>query len=432
MAGIFVRPTTGMPRRAAAWAVVLWALLAATAGRADVADLRITEVDPYHQQIEVTNVNGGSFMLSGEIPIPYNFDFNNTKRMGIVPGFIFMTGSILVVPLPDMHTYASDCWLYSSEAFDNPGSVIHGVQFGTPPAGRRNAEIAALAGKWPDKNASAPMPPPGCTLAWDGDGNTPLDWYVDSTPSMGQPNTTVAGSVDEPFPGPQGQQGFETPALGDQVTALKGWTMSGVGTRFNARFVADVNGQSGARPGSLSRHWLRIRDTDATGDNALWSPPVQFGAITGYRLACYLNQETTPTATGAARPALVVQIATGPDQWADAWAIRFKDGGVEAAVLAAGGVPSATPLYDLRGATGVGQWVKVELVLDLAGGTLLASVNGAKPVPLPISPAGDPLKLRLAYQGGGSGNTQDLLLDDIELAPWTEPQNAAAGWAKYQ
>lgn len=296
--------------RAGAGALACLAALAAAPGRAQVANLRITEVDPYHHQVEVTNVSGAMLQLTSEVPSPYNFDLFNFKRMGLVPGFIFWPNGVWVFDYPDMRTDASDCWLYSSEAYENPAAVIHGVQFGTPPPERCNSEIAALAGKWPGKGASAPVPPPGCTLAWDGDGYSPLDWYVDSTPTMGKSNDTAPGSVNEPFSGPSASQGFEAPALGDQVTALKGWTLSGAGGRFGARFVGDVAGQAGARPGSSSKRWLRIRDTDASGENTFSTPAVQLGALTGYRCVFYVNQEAAPTANGTL-PVLAIQNSTG-------------------------------------------------------------------------------------------------------------------------
>lgn len=98
-------------------------------------------------------------------------------------------------------------------------------------------------------------------------------------------------------------------------------------------------------------------------------------------------------------------------------------------MLASGGTPAAASLCSLSGATGLGQWVKVELTVDLAGRALLASVNGGKAVRLAIKPAGDPRTLRLTYQGSGAGNTQDMLLDDVAFAPW---KNAAAGWRGYR
>lgn len=416
--------------RAATRALMLFAALAASAAWAGVADLRITEVDPWHQQIEVTNVNGGLFQLTSEIPIPYNFDFNNYKLMSIVPGYVFANNGIQLFSLPDMSTDAGDCWLYSDNSYDNPTSLIHGVQYGTPPAQRCNSEIAALAGKWPGKSSSAPVPPPGCTLAWNGDGNTPLDWYVCAHPTMGSPNATVQGSVMEPFHGPNAQQGFENCALGDQVNAIINWKMNGTNERFNVRFVGDVNGQTGARPGSTSKQWLRIRDTDAAGANSFSSPAVTLAVQSGYRWVFYVNQEVAPTATGVL-PTLVIQNSTGTNQWTDAWGVRFKNNAVEAAVLAGGGTPAAAQLYPLSGATAAGQWVKIELKLDLASHNrvMQASVNGGTPVSLPINPAGDPLNLRITYQGGGTGNTQDMLLDDVQISAW---KNAVGSWVGYE
>lgn len=416
--------------RAAAWGLAL-AALGATPCRAYINDLRITEVDPYNEKIEVTNMNGAMFQLTSEIPVPYNFDLNNYKQMGLVPGMVFPGNGIWVVELPELGGGAGDCWLYSNSSYESPSALIHGVQWGTPPPERCNSEVAALAGKWPGKSASAPVPPPGCTLAWDGDGYTPLDWYVDSTPTMGKPNDTAPGTVNDPFEGPNASQVFEKPALGDQVTALEGWTMSGASGRFGVRFACDVSGRSGARPGSSSNRWLRIRDTDPDGDNAFSSPILALDPVRGYRCAFYVNQEVAPLATGA-RPTLALQVYKGDGEWADAWGVRFQGSSVEAAVLDGGGNPDSAPLYSLSGATGVGQWVKIVLQLDLANKSLAASANGGKPVTLPIEPAGNPLLLRLAYQGGGAGNMQDMLLDDVAFSPYSPPVLAVGPWGSFE
>lgn len=419
--------------RLAAGILTLLAALAALPARADVADLRITEVDTWNQQIEVTNFNGGLFQLTSEIPIPYNFDFNNFKQMSIVPGLPFGRNAIFTFEVPELDTYAGDCWLYNSSSYDSPSALIHGVQWGTPPPEKCNSEVAALANpkKWPGKNYSAPAPPFGYTLSWDGDGYTPLDWYV-SKSTMGYPNTSPTGTVDDPtLKGPNASQNFETPALGYQVSALKGWTMNTPGSGFHVRFVGDVNGQTGARPGSTSNRWLRIRDTDATGDESFMSPAVQLGAQTGYRCVFYVNQEIAPTMAGA-YPTLGIQNSNGSGQWVDAWGIRFRGTTVDAMVMAGGGFGDAAPLYDLTGTTGIGKWVKIELRPDLLNHVLYAAVNDGEPVQLPIAPTGNPLSLRLAYQGGGAGNTQDFLLDDVAFSPWAAPVTAVRGWDSYQ
>lgn len=421
-------------RRAWDWAGALaLTLLGASPAQAYINDLRITEVDPHHQKIEVVNFNGGLFQLTSELPVTYNFDFYNRFRMGLSPGLVFQNNYHFTFTMPDMTTYAGDCWLYSSPGYDSPSALIHGVQWGTPPPERTASEVAALAGKWPGKGFSALVPPPGCTLAWDGEGYHPLDWYVDATPTMGKANDNeTLTPVDDPFGGNNATQKFESSPVGNQVSALKGWTMSAPSGSFSARVVSDVAGAGGPRPGSTSAKWLRIRDTDPQGDNAFSTPALEPGVQKGYRAVFYVNQEVAPTASGAARPALVLQKDTGTNQWADAWGLRFNSDGLDAAVMSGAGTPSTKRLCPLSGATAVGQWVRVELSADLAGGTLLASVNGGVPQRLPINPTTAPLKLRLTYQGGGSGNTQDMLLDDLELAPWDPPQNAAGRWRHYQ
>lgn len=420
--------------QAAAWGVAMLAVLLALPVRAGMNDLRITEVDPWHEKIEVTYFGTDPLFLSTQVPIPYNFDVNNFKQMGIVPGFYFVTNTVFTFDIPDMYTSGSDCWLYSSESYNSPGALIHGVQFGWPPPEKTTSEVATAAGKWTGKYACAPLPPQGCTLAWDGDGFTPLDWYVCAKPTMGALNNTVDGAVnDKTFQGPNASQSFETGPLGDQVSALSGWSMSGGNRRFNVRFVNNVNGTAGVRPGSTSSKWLRIRDTDPdSDDNSFASPPVALDAIqSGYTFSFYVNQEVAPTATGV-QPTLTIQNDDGSGGWADAWGIRFRNDGIDAAVLDGGGFPNSASLTYLTAPTGIGQWVRIDLQLDLANGQLSASATGAAPVQMPISPGGNPLRLRLAYQGGGAGNTQDVLLDDLSLAPYTPIRNGIRGWEGYR
>ena len=157
--------------------------------------------------------------------------------------------------------------------------------------------------------AFTPAPPSGTTVAYDGFGFDPKDWYVDETPTLGGPNVTVPGTIPSSLTDLTGEldsvdfvfratQDFEDLLLGDEVIAIQDWKIentSPVTGIFSARSVNDVLGAVEAR--GLSTRWIRIRDqagddtiNQVTGP-ALDLPP---GEIVGYSWTFWINLEEPP------------------------------------------------------------------------------------------------------------------------------------------
>jgi hypothetical protein len=98
-----------------------------------VEDMRITELVPHNSQVEVTNVDGGTFMNSTELPFYYSSLGNPFYYHSVPPGWILPTNQgVVFSQLVNFSTSATDFWLYRDDRFDEPSAIIHGLQFGTP------------------------------------------------------------------------------------------------------------------------------------------------------------------------------------------------------------------------------------------------------------------------------------------------------------
>jgi hypothetical protein len=105
------------------------------------------------------------------------------------------------------------------------------------------------------------------------------------------------------------------------------------------------------------------------------------------------------------------------------WGIEFGADIVHLVVDAAGHV-SKTELYGVESPRGLGDWVEIELRVDLPGGSVTALVDGETAGQLPFEIDGDFVtdSFRASYDGGGPGNTATILVDDVTVdVPITEP-----------
>ena len=407
--------------------VLLMMGIVPTVAWAYVNDLRITELDPHNSRVEVTNIDGGTFMVSTDLPFYYSSLGSPLYYHSIPPGWIFQTGqSSVFSDLVNFSASRTDFWLYRDDGFDNTGSVIHGLQFGTP-LSQSKTGVAVSAGIWPDATTTLPAPPPGHTLAWDGGGYAARNWYVDATPSMwSYPDVTAPGTVPSSLGlSSSSTQSFEDCSLGDQIDAIENWSMNGDGADFSARFVSDTLGQSDVRLQSVSTKWLCIKDMDDLGDNRIEGPTIEAGAQSpGYQWAFSANLEQAPP---SGVTALAIQHKQGGD-FIDAWGFRFSQEEVEFVVFDAGGTPAAAGLYTYKDDKDIGQWVQFTLQADWVNNQVTATVNGGSQKVFPIDLTGDQWTFRFSYDGF-NGRTV-MLLDDLSLN--ITQRNDAQAWKVYR
>jgi len=382
----------------------------------EVSGLRITEIDAVSGEVEVTNT--GPRFLSGNHPFCHLGDCDSY----IPEGTEFPAGGILVFPVPGLDDDNSDLWLYRTIPFSNPENVVHGVQYGREDD-LGSTGVAVEAGKWPSVDASTPAAPLRATIAYDGFGSSPADWYVDETPTMGGPNTTTPGTVAKSLEYPFGAQTFEDVSLGDEVVAIRGWSIaddSGVPGVFTSHVVDDVYGV-GTTAGE-SRKWVRVRDQDPRDAvNRIFTPVIQSAEEDGfYRWTVRINIEE-PTMPAGFAPRMMVQhevkTGTADYRFLDMWGVQFRADTVYLAVDPAGGQAAAASLYPLEPPYGVGDWVTITLDVNLDEGNIGAFVDGFFKGDLPIAPIenADPTVFRLSYDGDGPGNVGTMLLDLVEV-----------------
>ncbi|TVQ31525.1 MAG: hypothetical protein EA376_09315 [Phycisphaeraceae bacterium] len=399
--------------RSLATGCALSGLLACSTTYAQVANLRITEVSPSGNMVEILNT-GPAFTTGSNHPFCHRFNYQSV----IPSGTSFDAGERRVFAVTSLNNTDSDLWLYSQTPFNQAANIVHGLKYG-PQANVGRTGLASTAGLWPSGAAFTASPPAGMTLVWEEFGFTPVDWFTNELPSLGAPFMTNAGSIPSSLEYPGGLQDFESVPLGQEVEAIDGWFIvnSSDPGRFSVRVVNDAQGVVGPRPGSTSTRWLRIRDRDP-GDvqNRFYSLPIVAPAEEDYTWTFYVNLETTPPGGSAVKPRLTIQ-HVGDSGFTNAWGVEFDDAGANLVVTGIGGPDASTSLYPLSGATAIGQWVRIELALSFGAMEVSASVNGDSPVSLPIDPDPDfgPTLLRFCYRGEGMGNEMVMLLDDVSI-----------------
>lgn len=382
---------------------------------AQVQNLRVTEVSPTTDEAEVTNT-GPAFTTGSLHPFCYSLDYS----AAVPSATMFSAGGALVFPTLGLNDTDSDQWLYLGAPFEDGGNIIHGVKYGPLPSVGRVPEAVGV-GLWPSLSAFTPAPPMGTTLAWDGFGFNPHDWYVDETPTLGSADSSPVGTVPTNLAFPLGTDDYENMSLGDSVTAMATYVIVAGGVTpgtFDIRAINDLNGVVGPRPGSSSTQWLRIRDQDAVSpaNNRFYTGAIVTPNVYDYRWTFYINTLETPPGAGAAKPRFTIQHRDGA-AFQNAWGIEFADTGASLVVTGIGGLADSEPLYPLSSPTGLGDWVKLTLTVDFGANTVSAAANDGAPVSLPtnLSLTANKSEYRFCYRGEGTGNINTMLVDDVTI-----------------
>lgn len=394
----------------------------------EVANLRITEVDPVTGQVEVTNT--GPAFTSGAHPFCHRFDCDSE----IPAGTTFLADEIKVFPVAGMNPKDTDLWLHRTVPFSDPNNVVHGVKYG-PQANVGQTPVAVEAGMWPGTDVFSPAPPSRTTLAYDGYGLDPKDWYIDETPTLGGPDFTPSATVPNSLTvltGSQepsvfllsGTEDFEDVLLGDEVNALSGWSIENTSrTRgiYTARVVSDVMGTIAPRDGST--RWLRIRDQDDTdARNDFFSPAIDLppGEIVGYSWTFWINPEEAPGG-GPEYPGFMIQHEG--NGFENAWGVELRPDNICLVVTDFGGVPSTE--CSLGRLAPLGEWSKLRLDVDFDLGVVELRVDNefVAVLPIELSLTARETVFRYSYQGSGVGNTGTTLLDDVtvDVVPLAQP-----------
>jgi len=363
--------------------------------------LRITEVDPQGDFVEVTNF-GPTFTLDGTLAVAHRDQYE-----AIPGGTVFEAGVPRVFAVSGLDDVDSDVWLVTAVPAAS-GNVLHGVKYGPEPDVGLTAE-ACLVGRWDALASFVTAPTASMTLGYDGAGFGPFDWYCDLTPSLGETDPVADGRDPAAIAWPSGRQGFEGLLLGDVVSAVEGWSVQGASPSFNARVV------EGAVPGSPQA--LLVHDQDASGGaNGVHSPAILAPETRNYRWRAAIRLDTAPP-SASAQPALAVQhdSMTG---FATAFGISMEPGELRLFVTDLGGDPLSVPLVQLASPTGVGDWMQVELEASFKESRVTATVNGVHEASLPFHLDGSafPGTQRLYYDGNGFGNTGRILIDEVAFA----------------
>jgi hypothetical protein len=396
----------------------------------EVANLRITEVDPVTGQVEVTNT--GPAFTSGAHPFCHRFDCDSE----IPNGTTFLANEIKLFAVPSLNRKDTDLWLYRTVPFYDPNNLVHGVKYG-PQADVGQTTVAVEGGKWPSTETFSPAPPSRTTLAYDGYGLDPKDWYIDETPTLGGPDFTPSGTVPASLTVLEGRQNWEQPGfslsgtedfedvlLGDEVNAISGWSIENASrTRgiYTGRVVSDVMGA--VAPRGLSTRWLRIRDqNDADVRNDFVSPAIDLppGDIVGYSWTFWMNLEEAPGA-GPDYPRFMIQHED--NGFENAWGVELRPDNVCLVVTDFGGDQAAECSLGLPAP--LGEWSKLTINVDFDLGLADLSFDDEPVAVLPIELDANAHEtvFRFSYQGSGVGNTGTTLLDDVtvDIVPLVQP-----------
>lgn len=386
---------------------------AAASASGQVTNFRITEVDPIANTVEIWN-DGPAFTTTAAHPFCHRFNYATS----IPSGTAFTAGQRRTFTVTNLNDTDSDLWLYISSPFGTAANIIHGLKYG-PQAniGRTALASGRVPPLWTGSARFAPAPVSGQSLAWDGFGIDPRDFYIDATPTFGAADSTSPGTVPGTILSTGGIQDFENVSLGDTIEAIADWFIidsSAIEGQFTARAVHDVNGS--ITPRGTSSRWIRIRDQDASDvQNRFYGGEIVASAFESYTWSFFINIEETPPAPGASNfPRLLIQHNDGGGNFVNTWGVELLSTG--GFLVGPGLVPQ--PLFPLSGATGLLNWIRIDFTVNFTASTISASVNSIEVVTdAPISlPDVSQTNFRFCYRGEGKGNTASILLDDLGLA----------------
>jgi glucose/arabinose dehydrogenase len=167
---------------------------------AGVTDLRITEVDPLGNWVEVTHFSDVPFVNNATRDFCHRFNYASSIPNG--ESFAARESKIFNFSLNDT---LSDVWLYiGTSGFGTPANMITGMKYGGSTIVGREG-VAVTAGLWPSSSTFVPLPDPGETMQLIGDDPavaadwkslppTPGEFFTITNPIPDIPqSTTVIG-----------------------------------------------------------------------------------------------------------------------------------------------------------------------------------------------------------------------------------------------
>ena len=104
-------------------------LLLITTGYAGIDELRITEVDPAGDRVEVTHFADTTFTTSSALPFCHRFNYFSS----IPSGTSFGPRESKTFTVSGLNNTSSDIWLYRNGSFGSTSSIITGISYGLPP-----------------------------------------------------------------------------------------------------------------------------------------------------------------------------------------------------------------------------------------------------------------------------------------------------------
>lgn len=178
--------TTRLPHPLATLALLLTGLPVL----AGIDDLRITEVDPVGDRVEVTHFADSSFTTTSALPFCHRFNYPTS----IPSGTAFGPRESKTFNVSGLNNSSSDIWLYRNGSFASTSAILTGISYGAGNLGR--SSVAASAGIWPSAATFVPLPAAGETIRLTGLDSTDPALWDSLAPQLGE----FFGVVTDPFP----------------------------------------------------------------------------------------------------------------------------------------------------------------------------------------------------------------------------------------
>ncbi len=164
--------------------------------RAELSDLRITEVDPSSGRVEVTHAGATAFTTASSLPLCHRFNYFTS----IPANTTFGPGESKVFVVSGLNPTDSDIWLYRDANFLSAASIITGMKYG-PAANIGRSALASSVGLWPGGTAFVPVPAAGRTLrAINLAATRTTNWFAgdEDFGSFTPPEIRVTGLTSDP------------------------------------------------------------------------------------------------------------------------------------------------------------------------------------------------------------------------------------------
>ena len=151
-------------------------------------DLKMTEIGPSSDAVEITHCSTGTFTTAANHPFCHRFNYSSF----IPASTTFTGGQSRIFAVTGLDDADSDIWLYNAGNFSTPGDMITGMKYGAETNIGRT-EIAVAAGLWPHLSDFVPTPTAGLTaqlvtldptasLNWQNRVNTPNAFFGTGIP----------------------------------------------------------------------------------------------------------------------------------------------------------------------------------------------------------------------------------------------------------